>query len=86
MTPSSGESIRLAALRIMRRAPKSRGSEYHGAESKSATVPFKRLILRVDPRGVRPMVANTGPPTFWRSRYSSTPKPAGQFTQIECKS
>ena len=30
-------------------------------------MPFNRLTLQVVLRAVRPMVANTGPPTFWRS-------------------
>jgi len=34
--------------------------------SKSPVLPFKRLGVVL--RGVRPMVPDTGPPTFWRSR------------------
>ena len=34
------------------------------AEVSLRPVPFKRLILRVVLRGVRPMVPNTGPPSF----------------------
>src|ERR1700686_3223001 len=53
--------------RVVNESAKKSGVECQ-RRGKSATVPFNRLILRGILRAVRPRAADTGPPTFWRSR------------------